>query len=204
MNKKIYVFIFVIIFFRFDFTAANTSDNSCLTEYNARELTPAVDFTPGSLFAGFARTSIWLRASMNEAGTIYFVLYDSDPGVLSANDIRNDVIAGVGANRVGVSSETFSADDVPDNPSFIGTPYTGARFTGLNVGATYWYAIVAFDVGDVNSGTVIQGNDVTSNQPCIIGTPDSGQQGSDAILRCRNGRPQILIPIPTMELSVLI
>lgn len=163
----------------------NCEEPLSANSYNELNLYSAsVDFTPGSLFAGFARTSSWLRASMNEAGTIYFALYSSNPGTLTANQIRIDALnlGGVTASRIRGQAETFSAADTPDNPSFPGTPYTGARFTGLTNNTTYYYAIVAFDVGDVNSGTVVQGSGITGNQPCIIGTPDSGQQGSDADL----------------------
>jgi hypothetical protein len=114
---------------------------------------PAIDFTAGSLFVGVGRNSIWVRGALNEPGNFYVALYTADPGALTAATIRTHAItAGAqiatevpGVSPVGTTSQQqqFTAANVAAFPSFPGTPYAGARFTGLTFGTTYFYRIVA-------------------------------------------------------------
>lgn len=153
---------------------------------------PAINFTAGSLFVGASRTSIWIRAAINEPGDFYVALYTADPGALTAATIRTHAItAGAqivtevpGISPVGLTSQQqqFTALNVPVFPSFTGTPYAGSRFTGLTFGTTYHYRIVARDAGGTNFSPIISGSVTTANTSCTATSPGSNQIGSSATL----------------------
>lgn len=153
---------------------------------------PAIDFTAGSLFVGVGRNSIWVRGALNEPGNFYVALYTADPGALTAATIRTHAItAGAqiatevpGVSPVGTTSQQqqFTAANVAAFPSFPGTPYAGARFTGLVFGTTYHYRIVARDAGGTNFSPIISGTITTAADVCGASAPGSNQFGSDAKL----------------------
>ena len=114
---------------------------------------PGINFTGGSLFIGSGLFSIWVRGALNEAGTMYVAVYTTNPGAMSAAQIRTAAItAGVQNSPVNGAVEVpgtpvgsaisqvqvFTAASTPATPAFAGTPYAGARFTGLAFNTTYF------------------------------------------------------------------
>ncbi|HEX2682786.1 MAG TPA: hypothetical protein VHL77_02575, partial [Ferruginibacter sp.] len=153
---------------------------------------PAVPvFVSGSLFAGFARNSVWLRASINTSGTIYFTLFDAPQPTITASDIKTYASTS-GAQVTGEKSavtaidnqkqvQVFTASETPLNPSFTGTPYAGARFTGgIDFPGTYYYYIVAENTDGFS--TIISGSGSTQFSTCSVASPGSNQTGSSAKL----------------------
>jgi hypothetical protein len=131
-----------------------------------------------------------VRGALNESGNFYVALYTSDPGALTAATIRTHAItAGAqipaevpGSSPVGTTSQQqqFTAASVPSFPSFAGTPYAGARFTGLAFATTYFYRIVARDAAGTNFSPILSGSFSTGVDNCTVATQASSDIGSNA------------------------
>jgi gliding motility-associated-like protein len=174
----------------------NKVPRSCtIEEYEeCMPMSPAINFTAGSLYVGTGRFSLWFRGALNEPGDFYVAVYATDPGAMTGAQIRtaaitagsqnspvNGAVEIAGTTPVGTFSQQqqFDVASVPDFPSFPGTPYAGSRFTaGITPATTYFYRIVARDQAGVNFSVPIAGSVTTVPGTCGATSPGSDQIGS--------------------------
>lgn len=195
LKRSVILFLFLVGFSLYASNEVSGNDSKSVT-YSIEEFeecapfSPAINFTPLSLFVGAGRNSVWVRAAINEPGNVYVALYTADPGALTGATIRTHAItAGAqiatevpGSSPVGTTSQQqqFTAANVPSFPSFPGTPYAGSRFTTLAFGTTYHYRIVARDAGGTNFSPIISGTITTAADLCTLVNQGSTDTGSSA------------------------
>jgi len=136
-----------------------------------------------------SRNSAYIIADITEPGTVYVAMYDVDPGIRTAAQIRDDANnVSPHADRIRGGNFTFSGASDPDSPPYPGTPYGFIRFASLSTSTQYWTKMVAYNSdGTISSEGqpvgIIEHNGNTSKISCSVGAPGSGQLGSNT-LKC--------------------